>query len=175
MLGMDVEGAARAASVAWALREYVETLLPALTDTLREPGLREELVPAQWPGSALRQAITRFNDTFASCTEPCLRKYSNERFDTISGQSASGAALRSAAAPAVLDPAAPLLGSAAIAGLLILVPGCQGGRRDIVAAHDHYLGGGGREIVGRRDCGLPCPHRHGRRQLSGPGRHQGPQ
>lgn len=112
-LGMELEGAAGAASLAWdlpdrarlyrchterltrqadahsrpgrprgrpatssgpeALRDYVDTLLPALTDTLREPRLAATLMPAHWPGPALRQAIARFNDTFASTTEPYLQ------------------------------------------------------------------------------------------------------
>ena len=37
-----------------------DVLLPALTDTLRQPTLPHELLPADWPGAALRDAIDRF-------------------------------------------------------------------------------------------------------------------
>jgi len=55
-----------------AVRIYVDTLLPALTDTLREPGLPPELMPLDWPGAHLRASITRFAQTFSGTTGPYL-------------------------------------------------------------------------------------------------------
>ena len=40
-----------------ALRAFVRTLQPALTDTLREPALDPALMPGDWPGPALRAAV----------------------------------------------------------------------------------------------------------------------
>lgn len=99
-LGMTVPEAARAASAAWDLprlaglyrahverlavppddrregRErlggYVDTLLPALTDTLREPRLAPALMPADWPGPELVEAIGRYTDAFAPEVETYL-------------------------------------------------------------------------------------------------------
>lgn len=83
-LGMSREDAADAAAVAWdldglagrfrehvtrldaldhdrpdAFRAYVDTLQPALTDTLREPALEPSLLPPEWPGPGLRAALGR--------------------------------------------------------------------------------------------------------------------
>jgi phenylacetic acid degradation operon negative regulatory protein len=98
-LSISDADAARAASLAWALptlaevyrthidrlsrrmaegggevlRDYVDLLLPALTDTLREPALPAELLPARWPGTALRQAIADFSAEFRPRSERYLR------------------------------------------------------------------------------------------------------
>jgi phenylacetic acid degradation operon negative regulatory protein len=96
---VDVD-AARAASLAWALptlaevyrthidrlsqamaagggtevlRDYVDLLLPALTDTLREPPLPAELLPPQWPGTALRRVLAEFSAEFRPRSERYLR------------------------------------------------------------------------------------------------------
>jgi phenylacetic acid degradation operon negative regulatory protein len=96
-MAMDAEQAARAASLAWglpglagifrghidrlthagpvlddgpaALRLYADTLMPALTDTLREPALPPDLFPADWPGTGLRAAIGTFTGTYGPATE----------------------------------------------------------------------------------------------------------
>jgi DNA-binding transcriptional regulator PaaX len=96
-LGMDLDQAARAASIAWslpalaalyathrdrldsqraerasgpeALRTFVDLLLPALTDTLREPTLPLELLPADWPGTSLRRAMDAFQATYGPVAE----------------------------------------------------------------------------------------------------------
>jgi DNA-binding transcriptional regulator PaaX len=56
------------------LREYVETLMPVLVDTLREPRLPAELRPGDWPGDELRQAIGRYS----AAVVPALRGYLDE-------------------------------------------------------------------------------------------------
>jgi DNA-binding transcriptional regulator PaaX len=96
-LAMDPAQAARAASLAWglpglaelfrnhaarleppvpvpddgpgALRAYADRLMPALTDTLREPALPAELFPPDWPGTALRRAIGAFTRAYGPATE----------------------------------------------------------------------------------------------------------
>jgi phenylacetic acid degradation operon negative regulatory protein len=96
-LAMDAGQAAGAASLAWglpglaeifrghierltnagpvpadgpaALRAYADTLMPALTDTLREPALSSELFPPDWPGSGLRRAVGTFTGTYGPATE----------------------------------------------------------------------------------------------------------
>ena len=88
-MAMPADAAAEAASIAWdlpglatlyrehigrlgshlsaatsgsqALRTYATVLQPALTDTLREPALPGRLLPADWPGPSLRQAVDTFN------------------------------------------------------------------------------------------------------------------
>jgi phenylacetic acid degradation operon negative regulatory protein len=96
-LAMVPEQATRAASLAWdlpalgkvyashierltrpesrvdggatALRSYVDLLLPALTDTLREPSLPQVLLPEDWPGAVLRRVIGEFTATYGPTTE----------------------------------------------------------------------------------------------------------
>ncbi|MFI5952966.1 PaaX family transcriptional regulator C-terminal domain-containing protein [Cryptosporangium sp. NPDC051539] len=89
-LALSVGDAAAAASVAWdlpglardyrvhqrrlaaagaqtpadpqaALRAYADTLMPILVETLREPRLPQGLMPADWPGPGLREAIGRYS------------------------------------------------------------------------------------------------------------------
>jgi len=47
-----------------SLRDYAETLIPALTDTLRESGLPPALLPQDWPGPKLRQILNQYTATF---------------------------------------------------------------------------------------------------------------
>lgn len=54
------------------LLAYVETLLPALIDTLREPRLPPDLMPRHWPGAELRLAMDRFSQTHAGTTDHYL-------------------------------------------------------------------------------------------------------
>jgi phenylacetic acid degradation operon negative regulatory protein len=101
-LAMDAAQAAEAASLAWnlpglgdsftahirrlaehpapdgdgpdALRSYVDVLLPALTDTLRQPTLPHEVLPADWPGAALREAIDQFQNAHGPATQGYVRR-----------------------------------------------------------------------------------------------------
>ncbi len=54
------------------LRDYVDTLAPALIDTLREPGLPAKLLPEDWPGPKLRMMLSQFTATFG----PAIQSYS---------------------------------------------------------------------------------------------------
>lgn len=94
-LGLPVDEAAEAASVAWDLpglaavyaghvarldaaeprdlRTFVETYQPALTDTLREPALDPVLLPPDWPGAELRRAFRRFDARHAPLVKGYLR------------------------------------------------------------------------------------------------------
>lgn len=56
-----------------ALRAYVGALQPVLTDTLREPRLPPELLPAGWPGRDLRAAIGRCTAAFNGTTDAYVR------------------------------------------------------------------------------------------------------
>jgi phenylacetic acid degradation operon negative regulatory protein len=51
------------------LRTYADRLMPALTDTLREPALPRELFPADWPGDDLRRAVGGFTRTYGPAAE----------------------------------------------------------------------------------------------------------
>ncbi len=66
-------GGSGSASGADALRTYVGTLQPILTDTMREPALPVDLLPADWPGPLLRKAIGGYTRVFAPTTGPYLR------------------------------------------------------------------------------------------------------
>jgi phenylacetic acid degradation operon negative regulatory protein len=57
-----------------ALRAYADTLMPALTDTLREPALDPGLFPADWPGAELRRAF----GTFGRAYGPPVERYVGE-------------------------------------------------------------------------------------------------
>lgn len=57
-----------------AIRTYVDAVLPALTDTLREPGLPGQLMPPHWPGPHLRAAIDQCTQTFSDTTGPYLER-----------------------------------------------------------------------------------------------------
>jgi phenylacetic acid degradation operon negative regulatory protein len=70
----DGGGAAGSPRHGKLLREYVETLMPVLVDTLREPRLPAELRPGDWPGDELRQAIGRYS----AAVVPALRGYLDE-------------------------------------------------------------------------------------------------
>jgi phenylacetic acid degradation operon negative regulatory protein len=56
-----------------ALRSYVDVLLPALTDTLRQPTLPHELLPPDWPGLPLLRAIGTFQATCGPAAQGYVR------------------------------------------------------------------------------------------------------
>lgn len=43
-----------------ALRDFADTLLPALPAALADPGLPAELLPPEWPGAAFARALERY-------------------------------------------------------------------------------------------------------------------
>lgn len=55
------------------LRDYTHTLLPILSDTLREPALPHSLLPDDWPGPRLRQNLAEFTATFGPGVQTYLR------------------------------------------------------------------------------------------------------
>jgi len=61
-----------ARQVVQPLRDFVEMLAPALTDTLREPGLPATLLPEDWPGPDLRKVLNQFTATFGPATQGYL-------------------------------------------------------------------------------------------------------
>ncbi|HET9050097.1 MAG TPA: PaaX family transcriptional regulator C-terminal domain-containing protein [Candidatus Dormibacteraeota bacterium] len=72
LYGAHIESLERAAAVgpetaepgAAALRRFADLARGPMTDTLRDPGLPAELLPADWAGSRLRAAIGRVNALF---------------------------------------------------------------------------------------------------------------
>jgi len=54
------------------IRDYADLLAPALTDTLREPGLPVTLMPADWPGPKFRTILDQFTTTFGPATQRYL-------------------------------------------------------------------------------------------------------
>lgn len=57
-----------------AVRSYVDAVLPAVIDTVREPGLPVEIMPQQWPRPRLRAAIDECTTTFADTTGPYVQR-----------------------------------------------------------------------------------------------------
>lgn len=56
------------------VRNYVDAVLPAVMETVREPGLPIEILPPRWPRPRLQAAIEECTMTFAGTTDPYVHR-----------------------------------------------------------------------------------------------------